>query len=125
MVEKKYIDTKGAAEYLNMSERYVQRLARKGEIPSYRPSGKMLLFNIEELDKWIVSSKANPTNTSMNKPILGIKCHKCGRVYFGHALAYPIDEDSSREIVEAAKRGDDFFVSDGSLTLEGCNCKTE
>ena len=88
MVEKKYIDTKGAAEYLNMSERYVQRLARKGEIPSYRPSGKMLLFNIEELDKWIVSSKANPTNTSMNKPILGIKCHKCGRVYFGHALAY-------------------------------------
>lgn len=61
----------------------------------------------------------------MKKPILGIRCNQCGRVYFGHALAYPIDEDSSREIVEAAKRGDDFFVSDGSLTLEGCNCKTE
>ena len=56
MAEKKYIDTKGAAEYLNMSERYVQRLARKGNIPSYRPSGKILLFSIEELDKWIVSS---------------------------------------------------------------------
>ena len=56
MAEKKYIDNRDAAEYLNMSERCVQRLARKGNIQSYRPSGKILLFSIEELDKWIVSS---------------------------------------------------------------------
>lgn len=61
----------------------------------------------------------------MNKPILGIRCHQCGRVYFGHALAYPIDKDSSREIVEAAERGDDFFTVDAEteeFKLEMCNC---
>jgi hypothetical protein len=62
----------------------------------------------------------------MKKPILGIRCHLCGRVYFGHALAYPIDEDTSRVIVEAAKRGDDFFTADvdtEEFKLEMCNCK--
>ena len=28
----------------------------------------------------------------MKKPILGIRCNQCGRVYFGHALASPIDD---------------------------------
>ena len=62
----------------------------------------------------------------MKKPILGIRCHQCGRVYFGQALAYQISEDMQQEIVDAAKRGDDFFTVDAEceeFKLEGCKCE--
>ena len=62
----------------------------------------------------------------MKKPILGIRCHKCGRVYFGHALPYPISDDVQQEILEATKRGDDFFIADAEtddFKLETCNCQ--
>lgn len=64
----------------------------------------------------------------MKKPILGVRCHKCGRVYLGQALAYPINEDMQKEILEAAKRGDDFFTADAEceeFKLEMCKCKEE
>lgn len=61
----------------------------------------------------------------MKKPILGIRCNQCGRVYFGHALASPIDDETQKEIMEAANRGDDFFTADAEteeFKLEMCNC---
>ena len=56
MYEKKYINIKQAADYLNMSVRYIYTLVQKRQIRAYRPSGKILLFNIDELDAWVVKS---------------------------------------------------------------------
>ena len=64
----------------------------------------------------------------MNKPILGIRCKKCGRVYFGHALAYGVDADVSETIKKAVADGDDLFIDDADsvvFNLEMCKCKEE
>lgn len=56
MDNKKYINIHDAADYLNMSVRYIYKLVQKKQIPAYRPSGKILLFKLEELDEWVVRS---------------------------------------------------------------------
>lgn len=38
----------------------------------------------------------------MDKPILGIRCKNCGRVYFGHALTYIINTETAKDIQQAA-----------------------
>lgn len=63
----------------------------------------------------------------MSKPILGIRCHKCGRAYFGLALAYGVDKEASETIKKAVADGDDLFISDADsvvFKLEMCKCKS-
>jgi len=64
----------------------------------------------------------------MKKPILGIRCHKCGRVYYGHALAYGVDADASETIKKAVAEGDDLFIEDADsivFKLEACKCEAD
>jgi len=53
MSDKKYLNIKEASGYLNLSVRYLYQLVQHKKIPAYRPSGKVLLFNVEELDMWV------------------------------------------------------------------------
>lgn len=60
----------------------------------------------------------------MDKPILGIRCKNCGRVYFGHALTYIINTETAKEIQQAALQGDEIFIADGDeFKLETCKCE--
>lgn len=54
-------------------------------------------------------------------PILVIKCKDCGKVYFAHALAYPIDEDSAVLIAQAVRNGDTPQICT-ETTLGCCEC---
>lgn len=56
MDKRKFINIRDAAEYLNMSVRYIYKLVQNKQIPAYRPSGKILLFDVDELDAWVVRS---------------------------------------------------------------------
>jgi excisionase family DNA binding protein len=49
-----------AAKYLAISQGYLYRLTSERRIPCYRPSGKILRFNREELDHWLMT---NPIKT--------------------------------------------------------------
>lgn len=53
MVEKQFINTKEAAEFLNMSRSHLYLLTRRGVIPSHRPTGEKIYYSLSELEKWI------------------------------------------------------------------------
>lgn len=59
---------------------------------------------------------------NQNKPILGIKCAKCGAVYMAHALAYPITQDIAEEIAYCVSIGDIPFITYEGVKLSICSC---
>jgi len=61
---KRMLTTKEAALYLGMSVITVRRKAGKGEIPSYRPNGKNLYFEISDLDEYILSKHRSSVEKS-------------------------------------------------------------
>ncbi len=55
-MEKKFYTIKELAELLMVSELWIRRRIKSGEISSYK-IGKKRLFNKEETDQWIESQK--------------------------------------------------------------------
>lgn len=51
--KERLLTTKEASNYLNLSIRYVRRLASEGKITSYKPGGKNLYFDLEDLDEYL------------------------------------------------------------------------
>ena len=51
--ENKFITIKEAAEYLGYSVGYLYKLVSKKEIPFYQPTGSKILFDKEEIEKWV------------------------------------------------------------------------
>jgi excisionase family DNA binding protein len=53
----KYINVQQAADFLNVTPKYVYTLTQQRKIPYYKPFGKMILFKTEELHDIIEKSK--------------------------------------------------------------------
>lgn len=45
------------SDYLGLTPNYIRKLTHNKEIPYYKPMGKKLYFNREEIDDWILSSR--------------------------------------------------------------------
>ena len=58
----------------------------------------------------------------IKKPILGVRCHKCGRIYMGVAMTHLGHKDIGEDIRKAIEEGDELFITD-SVTLQMCECK--
>lgn len=52
-IENKFITIKEVAEYLGYSVGYLYKLVSKREIPFYQPTGSKILFDKEEIEKWV------------------------------------------------------------------------
>jgi len=50
-----------ASEFLNLSKSYLYKLTSSGQIPHYKPQGKMLYFEKSELETWL---RQNPIKTN-------------------------------------------------------------
>jgi excisionase family DNA binding protein len=50
-----------ASEFLNLSKSYLYKLTSSGQIPHYKPQGKMLYFERSELETWL---RQNPIKTN-------------------------------------------------------------
>ncbi|KAA6345641.1 hypothetical protein EZS27_006822 [termite gut metagenome] len=50
-----------ASEFLNLSKSYLYKLTSSGQIPHYKPQGKMLYFEKSELENWL---RQNPVKTN-------------------------------------------------------------
>ncbi|MCM1219669.1 MAG: hypothetical protein NC548_34750 [Lachnospiraceae bacterium] len=61
---------------------------------------------------------------NVNKPLLALRCKDCGKVFFAHALAYPIDSDSAEMIADCVRKGDEPFIC-LETTLGLCECEKE
>jgi excisionase family DNA binding protein len=55
--QKKVFSFKEAAKYCNFSNSYLYKLTSKHEIPHYKPRGKMLYFDRDELDSFLLQNK--------------------------------------------------------------------
>ncbi len=50
---KEVLTSEEAAQYMGISKSYLYKLTMRGEIPHYKPMGKMCYFNRAELEEWL------------------------------------------------------------------------
>ncbi|KAA6326079.1 hypothetical protein EZS27_011826 [termite gut metagenome] len=59
---KNILSFEEASKFLNLSKSYLYKLTSGNLIPHYKPQGKMLYFEKEELEAWL---RQNPVKTQM------------------------------------------------------------
>ena len=65
-VNKKYLTTAEAAEYLRVTERYLRALMKQKKVPFYKLEGK-ILFKISELDSMLDKYKKESLDEIIQK----------------------------------------------------------
>jgi DNA binding domain, excisionase family len=58
--EKSVLTFSEAANYAGFSKSTLYKLTSGRKIPHYKPSGKMVFFEREELDRWLLSNRVTP-----------------------------------------------------------------
>jgi excisionase family DNA binding protein len=54
---KKIMNVKELSYYIGMAESYIYKLSSAKIIPHYSPLGKMIYFDRDEINEWILSNK--------------------------------------------------------------------
>ena len=54
---KEVLTSDEAARYMGISKSYLYKLTMRGEIPHYKPMGKMCYFNRAELEVWLQQNR--------------------------------------------------------------------
>jgi excisionase family DNA binding protein len=69
-MQKTFLSTDELRHYLNLSREYIYRQVNEGKIKAYRPFGKQLYFDKEEIDAmvrshptWSISETQRDANT--------------------------------------------------------------
>ena len=57
MLQKEVLNFNEAAVYLEISHSHLYKLTSTYTIPAYKPNGKKLYFNRQELNKWLLSNR--------------------------------------------------------------------
>ena len=61
---KEILNMKDVCQYLNISQSLLYKLTCTGEIPHFKPRGKMIFFEKKELIAWIKRNKVNDQELS-------------------------------------------------------------
>ena len=59
-IQKNVLSFDEASKFLNLSKSYLYKLTSGGQIPHYKPQGKILYFDKEELENWL---RQNPVRS--------------------------------------------------------------
>lgn len=54
---KEVLTSDEAAKYMGISKSYLYKLTMTGQVPHYKPMGKMCYFNRQELEQWLQSNR--------------------------------------------------------------------
>ena len=54
---KEVLTAEKTARYMGISKSYLYKLTMRGEIPHYKPMGKMCYFNRAEVERWLQSNR--------------------------------------------------------------------
>lgn len=57
MIDQRYLKTPQAAKYLGITEYMLRRYAKQGKVQYSRPGGKEMMFDIQDLDKFMVEHR--------------------------------------------------------------------
>jgi len=55
--QKPFLTVNELADYIGCKKSYIYKLTHNREIPHYKPSGKLIYFNREEIDEWVQSER--------------------------------------------------------------------
>ena len=58
-MQKQVLNFNDACIYLELSQSHLYKLTSTGSIPHYKPNGKKLYFNRQELDNWLLRNRSN------------------------------------------------------------------
>lgn len=75
---KEVLTSDETAKYMGVSKSYLYKLTMRGEIPFYRPAGKMMYFNRKEVEGWLQTNRA-ATQTELSDRAAAY-CRKKGGV---------------------------------------------
>lgn len=54
---KEVLTSDEASRYMGISKSYLYKLTMRGEIPHYKPMGKMCYFNRAEVEQWLQQNR--------------------------------------------------------------------
>ncbi len=74
---KEVLTSDEAARYMGISKSYLYKLTMRGEIPHFKPMGKMCYFNREELEQWLQRNRVS-TNEAIGQKALNYCMEKGG-----------------------------------------------
>jgi len=58
-MQKKVLNFNEACTYLELSQSHLYKLTSTGAVPHYKPNGKKIYFQREELDNWLLRNRMN------------------------------------------------------------------
>ena len=61
MLQKNVLTFDEAVMFTGLAKSYLYKLTASGKIPYYKPSGKLIYFNRDELERWMLR---NPVKTA-------------------------------------------------------------
>lgn len=56
-IEKDILNVEEAVKYTGMTKAYLYELTMRKQIPHYKPTGKFIYFDKNELHDWLLSNK--------------------------------------------------------------------
>ena len=59
---KEVLTSDEASQYMGVSKSYLYKLTMRGEIPHFKPMGKMCYFNRKELEEWLQRNRVKTTD---------------------------------------------------------------
>jgi excisionase family DNA binding protein len=59
-MQKQVLNFKEACTYLELSQSHLYKLTSTNAVPHYKPNGKKIYFQREELDNWLLRNRMNP-----------------------------------------------------------------
>jgi excisionase family DNA binding protein len=63
---KEVLTSDEVARYMGISKSYLYKLTMRGDIPHYKPMGKICYFNRQEIEQWLQRNKV-ATNEEIEK----------------------------------------------------------
>ena len=70
---KTILNIKSLSTYLGVSTSTIYKWTSNKEIPHFKPTGKRIFFNKEEIDQWILSSRVTTIAEDTASTILNLK----------------------------------------------------
>ena len=119
LILKNVLNFNEACKYLELSQSHLYKLTSAGSIPHYKPNGKKLYFNREELDQWLLRNR-NATNDEIEQQAADYLIHQSRLESFTEEW---IDGQDVMQTLHISKRTLQSLRDSGTLPYSRINGK--
>jgi len=76
LTQKTVLNFDEVASYTGLSKSYLYKLTCSGGVPCYKPQGKHIYFNKQEIDLWLLQNKKATTKELENQAVTFLTLQK-------------------------------------------------